>query len=317
MKKMLLLMMAVAGCRVADRGLVATGTVEAREYDVAALTAGRIVELRVREGDTVSLGDTVAILTRTELPSQLENARARVEAARSRAQQVERGPREQEIGAARAQLRGAEGDLASAQHELERVRRLVRDSMAAPRELDRAEANFSLARARRDAAAEALALLNAGARAEERAAARAEVQAAQALYEQVRAAAGDLVLTARARGVVQRRNFETGEIANAGQPIVTLLDPQELWVRIYLRQEALASLALGDTVRLEADALPGRRFASTVIEISPRAEFIPRVALTEDERADLVFAVRLRIPASSGLRPGLSVDAQIPKPKSP
>ena len=315
MKRALLLALIVAlcGCQDENGDAVATGTVEATEIDVAPLTSGRIVDLRVAEGDTVSPGDTVALLARTELPSQLETARARVDAARSRAAQVEHGPRQQEIAAARAQLRGAEADLTAAEKEFARVQQLVRDSMAAPRELERMEAARSLARSRRDNARETLSLLNAGARAEERQTARAEVKAAESAYDQVRAAAGDLVLISSAGGVVQLRNFEIGEVAAAGMPVVTLIDPRVLWVRVYVGQELLPQLKVGDRITVRADAFPDRTFQATITEIAPRAEFIPRVALTEQERADLVFAVKLRLDAGTGLRPGMSVDAVIPR----
>lgn len=311
-------LLVLPACSRGPETIEATGTIEVTEIDVGAMTAGRVVDLRVQEGDTVQPGDTIAILTRSELPGELEAARARVEVLRARVRQAERGPRTQEISAARSQLAGAEVELSVAQREVDRVGKLVQDSMAPPRELERSQGQLAAARSRRDSARETLALLTAGTREEEVAAARAELKAAEAGYAQVRATAAELSVISATGGVVQLRNYERGEIAPAGAPIVTLIDPNDLWVRIYVHQDALTRLKVGASVSLHADAVRARPFTARVIEISPRAEFIPRVALTERERADLVFGVKLRITdATAGLKPGMPVDVLIPASDQP
>jgi HlyD family secretion protein len=292
--------------------VVASGTVEATEVNVAPLVSGRLVELRVREGQAVSLGDTVAVLARAETPGELEGARARLEGARARLRLLESGTRAEDLAAARAALQGAEADLQQAERDAERVQGLATQDLATPEQLDRVLAARALARSRRDIARETLARLAAGARAEELDAARAEVAVAEAAYAQVRAGAGELLLLSPIDGVVLLRNFERGEVVPAGTPVVTLLDPRDLWMRTYVGQDDLARIRLDQAGEVTADALPTRRFPARVVEISPRAEFTPRVALTERERADLVFAVRLAISDTTGsLKPGMPADGRI------
>jgi HlyD family secretion protein len=303
----------VAACGREPEDLVlASGTVEATEVSVAPRVSGRLIELRVREGYTVSPGDTVALLARSELEGEVEGARARLDAARARLRLLESGSRTEEIASARAALRGAEAELRQAASEEERVQGLGAQGLATTEQVDRARATLALAQSRRDMARETLARLSAGARREELDAARAEVAAAEASFQQVRSGADELVLLSPIGGLVLLRNFERGEVVAAGASIVTLLDPRDLWMRIYVPQQDLARLQLGQGGEIVADALPDRRFAARVVEISPRAEFTPRVALTERERADLVFAVKLAVDDPGGLlKPGMPAEGRI------
>lgn len=303
----------LAACgRAPEDVVVASGTIEATEIDLAPLAVGRLVELRVREGDSVRAGDTVAVLARAELAGQIAEARARLDAARAALRLLEQGARAEDVAAARATLTAAETELEQAGRELERVRALAERALATPEQLERVRAAEAQARGRRDVARQTLNRLQAGARREELEAARAEVAAAEASYAQARAASDELVLMSPVAGVVLWRNFEPGEAVPAGRAVVTLLDPADLWLRVYVGQNALARLRLGQPAEVVTDAAPGRRFAARVVEIAPRAEFTPRAALTERERADLVFAVRLAVQDPSGtLKPGMPADGWI------
>jgi HlyD family secretion protein len=293
-----------------DDGLRATGTLEARETDVAVLATGRLAELRVREGDAVEVGDTVARLSRRELPGEMAAAQARVGAARARLAQLEAGSRAEDVAAARAALAGAEAEVEQAGRDVQRVHELAERELTTLELRERAETQLRRARSTRDAAYETLRRLQRGARPEEIEAARADVGAVEAQLDQVRAGADELVLLSPARGVVAHRNFEPGEVVGAGMPVVTLLDPRDLWIRVYVGQRALARLRIGQEAEVVADAVPDRRVPARIIEISPRAEFTPRVALTEAEREDVVFAVRLAVDDTSGvLKRGMSARA--------
>jgi HlyD family secretion protein len=312
-RAVLAVVLALGGCeRSPGDGLVAAGTVKSTEISVAPLTGGRLVELRVREGDAVEAGDTIALLSRAEVPGELEAARARVAAAEARLRQLEAGSRREDVAVARAQLGSATGDLEQAQAELTRVESLLQSDLATAQDRERATAALVRARSQREVAERTLERLVAGSRREEVEAARAELEAARAVQAQVQGAAGELVLVSPVRGVVLLRNFERGEVVGAGVPVVVLVDPADLWMRVYVGQQALARVRLGQGVRVTADAVPADSFEGRVVEISPRAEFTPRVALTEQERADLVFGVRLTLVDPSGrLKPGMPAEARI------
>jgi HlyD family secretion protein len=113
-------------------------------------------------------------------------------------------------------------------------------------------------------------------------------------------------------GVVLLRNFETGELAQPGQPVMTLGDPESLWVRVYVAAPQIGRVRLGAHAEVLADGFGKRTFAGRVTTIATQAEFTPRAALTEEERANLVFAVKIALdPTGGALKAGLPVDVRI------
>ncbi|MGH7713585.1 MAG: HlyD family secretion protein, partial [Gemmatimonadaceae bacterium] len=128
------------------------------------------------------------------------------------------------------------------------------------------------------------------------------------------AMATDLVLVAPAAGVVLGRYAEPGELLGAGIPIVALGDPQRLWVRVYVGPTILTQLQVDQPVRATIDGVPGREFSGRIVQIAPRSEFTPRVALTEKERADLLFGVKIALDDTTGaLKAGLPLRVRFEK----
>jgi HlyD family secretion protein len=177
--------------------------------------------------------------------------------------------------------------------------------------LDHAVSAEQVARGRMQAAEEALRLLRAGARRERIAGARSDVAQARASLAQVEARAGDLVLIAPVGGIILSRNAEPGEALAAGVPVLTLGETGKPYVRVYLPQSVAGELRIGSEA-LVIDG-QGRSLAGRVVAISPRAEFTPRVALTEEERADLMFGVKVEFAdPSRAPHPGLWVTVRLP-----
>ena len=161
-RSLLLLSVATLACS-ADEGTVARGWVEGREVDVGPMTSGRLIDVRVEEGDTVAVGDTIAVLTRDATAAESAVARARADAAAARVRELERGARAEDIAAARAELEGAEAELLRARNELQRVESLDSLDMTSGSALDEARTVALRAASRRDVARQALAVLRAGA----------------------------------------------------------------------------------------------------------------------------------------------------------
>ena len=303
------------GCAGADQdSVVATGTLEVVEVDVAPITTARVMRVLVDDGDSVRVGDTVAILTQPTAQAVIEQGEAQVEASRAGLSEVEHGARSAEIRRAEAELRAAESEATRTAKDAERARALARTGTIPLQQRDAADAAARQAAARRDAARQSLLLLQQGNRPERIAAAKAQVQGAQAGLSAVRASVGDLVLVAPISGVVLSRNIQPGEIVTAGQSTVTLGEVRRPWVRVYVNARDIPSVAVGSTAHASLDGLRGRSFTGRVVAINPKAEFTPRVALTEEERADLTFGVKVQFADSTGaLKPGLPVTVSIPK----
>ena len=308
----------VSACSRAERdSVVATGTLEAVEVDVSPLTPGRVIRVLVHEGDSVRVGDTLAILTQPTSQAVIEQSRAQVEATRANLSEAQNGPRAAEIRRAEAELNAATAEIARTTKDLERARMLAAKGNIPLQQRDAAEAAARQAIARRDAARQSLLLLQQGTRPERIASAKAQAAGAQASLSGAVASVNDMTLTAPVRGVVLSRNAEPGEVLAIGQSAITLGEVQRPWVRVYVNARDLPSVSVGRAAGGVLDNMPNRIFSGRVVSINTKAEFTPRVALTEDERADLMFGVKIEFSDSTGmLKPGLPITVSIPKKSS-
>jgi HlyD family secretion protein len=304
--------MAGVACSQDNGGLEAVGTVEIREHDVAAMTAARVVDLRVDEGASVDAGDTVAVLSVSTLAADIEQQRARLANSEAALREAEAGPRSAEIERAEADLRGAEAEADRAAKDLIRIQALTESGALAQQQLDAARALATTTANRRDALRETLRLLRQGTRPERIAAARAEVATARAVLAAAQATRSDLVLLAPVAGIVLGRHAEVGEVVAAGTPVLTVGESAKPWVRVYVSPADAARLTVGGPAVATLDDVPDREFPGRIASVATKAEFTPRVALTEKERADLLFAVKVELDDMTGmLKPGLPVTVKI------
>lgn len=300
----------------ADPGVIeGTGTLELVEADIGPSVASRVTVVRVEEGSMVKAGDTLAILTLPTLGAQLEQQSARTRSASAQLRQLERGTRTEDIRAAKSELDAAESNAVKTANDLERGRVLARDSMISAQEFDVVVAAARNATARREAARATYDRARNGARIEDIEAARAEVAGASAAERVVRATASDLVLIAPFEGVITSRNAEPGEVLAPGQSVVTVGRSSKPWVRVYLGQGAIARVRVGQRAIGKLDDYPDKSFEGRVVAINRSAEFTPRVALTEQERADMLFGVRVEFDDTDGmLKGGLPITVRLQSP---
>jgi len=305
---------ALAGdCRQAAPGVPpAVGTVEVIEVDVAPLIVGRVTRMWVDEGAMVRAGDTLVSLTVGTTRPDIDARRARLASAEALLRDLEAGARPAELDRASADLRGAEADAARTDQDLKRLAPLAQSGTVSAQDFDAATAAARTAGARRDAARESLRLLREGARPERIQSARADVASARASLESAEGTATDLVLTAPVTGVVLGRHAEPGEVLRGGEPALTLGDLAHPWVRVFVDQRALPLMRVGDAATAVLDAYPNTSFPGRIVSVRDKAEFTPRVALTEEERADLLFGVKIELSDTLGLlKPGLPVTVRV------
>jgi HlyD family secretion protein len=315
------------GQRVPRGRLIARLDTESLEADV------RRAEAAVREAEA-RLRDLLA----GARPEEIREAEARLARAEAQLQDLLAGARREEIEQARASLHHAAARREWAQRELHRTRELFARDLVAAQEVDRARQGYETAAADEAAARERLALLEAGPRPHEIAAARAEVRAARArlslleagprpaevdaararlnearaALEVARTRLDDARLLSPIDGVVLRKNVEAGETVNPGVPIVTLIDPTDVWLRAYVPETDVGRLRIGQAATITVDAYPGRAFPGEVTEIASEAEYTPRNVQTRKERVNLVFRIKIAVRNPEGvLKPGLPADAEI------
>jgi HlyD family secretion protein len=297
-----------------DDALTASGTVEAREADLGFQTPGRIDSVVVDRGDVVTEGQTLARLDRTELEARRTAATAQLAVARAQLDEMRSGFRREEVAQGRAAVRAAERRTEDARRDVERTRRLFEGGAVSQQALDNQRSALELAEAALDQAMQQLEILETGPRSERIAAQEALVRQAEAAIAQLDAALAQTIVLAPFGGTVTIKHREPGEIVAAGTPVVTVMDPDDRWVRIYVREDALGRLSIGQDVSISADTYPDRRYGGRIIYISNEAEFTPRNVQTTEERVKLVYEVRVRITrdAQFELKPGTAADVHLP-----
>jgi len=302
----------LAGCASRHEGIVAQGTIEVEETDIVPTVRGRISRIWVAEGATVRAGDTVMTLASSTLPGDLREREARVARAEAEMRDLERGARLEDIARAEAELRGAAAEEVRAARDLERMEALVATNAVSRQDADNARAAAADARSKREARDHALALLREGATREAREAARSRLAEAKAYLAQGRATDGDLTLLAPVDGVVLPHYYRVGEVVEAGDPAMTIADVSHPWVRVFVNQRDVPSLRPGAAAEAAVDAAPDRPIPGRVVAINHQAEYTPRVALTAEERADLMFGIKVALSNADGAaRAGLPVTVRL------
>jgi HlyD family secretion protein len=296
----------------ARRILEGTGTIEATEVRVGSKVVGRIERLLVREGETVEAGKVIARLESAEYAAAVDRDRASVAKAEAQLAELLAGAREQEIKEARAAVAQAAANLEKARLDWERYQELYAEGAISSLERDAALNRHQVAQEQHRAAQERLNLHLAGARAEAIEAARWEVARAKAALSASMVTLGDTVIRAPISGIVLTKASEEGETVLVGTPVVVMIDPQDIWLRVYIAESDIGRVRLGQSARISVDSFPDRSFPGKVTEISTRAEFTPKNVQTKKERVYLVFGVKITLENPEGLlKPGMPADAEI------
>lgn len=297
----------------ADGVLDASGTVEATSADLGFQVPGRIAQMNAQEGARVGVGEVLAQLDVAELDARRSAAVAQLGTARAQLAELERGARPEELAQARAAVAAADQKADEARRDLERTRRLEAGGAVSREVLERVETVHVVAQSQAAHAREQLQLVQRGPRSERIDAARAQVAAAEAAVAQVDATLANATVLAPFAGVVTVRHREPGETVGAGQPVVTLMNPDDRWVRIYVREDGIGRVSLGQPAHITSDSHPGTAFDGRVVHIASEAEFTPRNVQTDEERVKLVYAVKVQIVADAALalKPGVPADVAL------
>lgn len=292
---------------------MASGTVEATDAALGFQVPGRVEWIGPREGDRVKAGDTLARLDRTELMARRAQAQAQLGAARALLSELEAGARSEELAQAREAVRVATERVTDAQRDFDRVRRLLQGGAVAQEVFDKARLALDIATAQRNQAQEQLKLVEAGPRQERITGQRAMVAQGEAAVRQADAALENAVIRAPFAGLVAVRDREPGETVGAGAPVLTIVDLDDRWIRIYVSENEIGAVSIGEAATITSDTYAGKTYAGTVSFIASQAEFTPRNVQTTEERVKLVYAVKVRITgdALNELKPGMPADVKL------
>jgi HlyD family secretion protein len=293
-------------------GIIATGTIEVTKVDIAPKLSGYLTELSIRQGDKVNLGQVIARISRVDLEAQALRDEAALQKAEAQLRDLEKGVRTQERSELIASIGSAEAVDKKAQADLERYRSLYNQGAVSQQQWDTVQVNFETAQSSVRAARARLSLADEGNRPDTIEAQRLEVVRSKAILTMARTQMADTVVSSPQQGVVLTKNFEKGEFVNAGSAIATIGNVQDCWVKIYIPSTQLGLIKIGQPAVVKVDSYPGKTFSGEIKEISQNAEFTPRQSLTQNERANMVYAVKVRIDnAEDVLKPGMPADVVI------
>ena len=319
-------LLAVAACNraPADKAGRVSGYVEATEVRVAPEVGGRLLEVKVAEGDRINAGDLVARIDASDAELAVRRAQAERDQARAQLALLRAGSRPEDIRqassqmqSAQADVRGAQAELEAAVADLERFENLLKVNAGSVKQRDDARTRRDVAQSRVRAAqeraqagADALARLRAGARPQEIDAAAARVAAVDAQIASLQKTADDAILKSPVSGIVTAKMLDAGEMAAPRMPIAVITDLDHAWANLYVDERLVPELKIGQAATIVTDA--GQRLPGTITFISPKAEFTPRNVQTAEERSKLVYRVKVTTDNKAGvLKPGMPVEAEL------
>lgn len=297
------------------------GNVDIRQVSLAFEEAGRIKQMNVQEGDRVQPGQVLALLDTQALEIQVKQAEAQLIAQQQAVVEQDTGTRPEEIAQAQAQAGSAQAQLDKAAKDLQRYQSLFNSTggrAISRQELDAAQSNANTALAGVKERQAHLALLQKGARKEDRTAAKAQVEATQANLDLMRYKIAQSQLRAPAQATVRARLLEVGDMASAQKTVYTLALSNPKWVRVYASEADLSQIKAGSAAQIIRDAQPDQPVPGKIGYISSVAEFTPKTVQTEDIRTTLVYEVRVYVQdPDDQLKMGQPVTVKIAKAFAP
>ena len=274
-------------CGRKERQYDATGVFEATETTVYAEQTGALLTFNVEEGDTVGQNREVGLIDTTQLWLKMKQA----EAMKS-VYQSQKPEQEKQIAVTRQQL-------AKAKQDQQRFKELVADGAAPAKMLDDANSQVEVLQRQLDAQ---LSSLRVNTNALDKQMAATDVQAEQ-LRDQIR----KCHILVPAKGTVIEKYVERGEFVSAGKPLFKMADTENMFIRAYVTSAQLENIKTGQKATVFADYGNGgkKEYEGRVTWISSRSEFTPKTILTDDEHADLVYAVKVAIKGDGYVKMGM------------
>lgn len=279
-------LLVLSGCND-DRNFEAAGTFEATEVTVSSEASGRIIWLSLAEGDTVQPNTVVGVIDSVQLYLAKLQAEQSLASARSSRPDVEK------------QIAALKEQITKQEYEQARVKKLVEANAATTKQLDDVTAQIAVLRSQL-AAQESALHNNVGS-------VDAQIAAAELQVAQFEDRLAKCKIYSPVAGTVLARYVEEGEYAVQGRPLFKVADLRHVYLRAYVTSVQLADMVLGDTVTVYADFGGDKRreYEGTVTWISSESEFSPKSIPTKDDRANLVYAVKIAVENDGYIKLGM------------
>lgn len=285
------------------------GQADVNEYRVSSKVPGRILEIKVKEGDFVRTGDTLALLEAPDVEAKLSQAKAAEDAAAAQSRKARKGARQEQIKSAYEMWQKAQAAKTIAEKSYSRVKRLYEQGVATAQKLDEATAQRDAAIATEKAAKSQYDMARNGAEREDKEAAAAMVDRARGAVSEVDSYLRETVLLATHDGEVTEIFPQTGELVGTGAPIMNVAIMKDMWVTFNIREDHLARFRVGQTVEARVPALGDRVVKLKIYYMKDLGSYAAWKATKTTGQFDMkTFEVKASpLQPVEGLRPGMSV----------
>lgn len=285
------------------------GQAEVTEYRVSSKVPGRILEFRVKEGDSVSAGDTLALLEAPEVIAKMEQARAAQAAAQAQNEKAMKGARQEQIQAAYELWQKAQAGVSIAEKSYKRVKNLYEQGVMPAQKLDEVTAQRDAAIATEKAAKAQYTMAKNGAEREDKLAAEALVNRAKGAVAEVESYIKETYLIASADGEVAEIFPKVGELVGTGAPIMNIAQLNDMWVTFNVREDLLEKLTVGSEFEAVVPALGNRAVQLKIYYMKDLGSYAAWKATKTTGQFDLkTFEVKAApLHKVENLRPGMSV----------
>ena len=284
------------------------GQVEVTEYRVSSKVPGRILELRVKEGDYVKVGDTLAIIDAPDVMAKMTQAQGAENAAAAMSEMAENGARKEQVRGAYEVLQQAKAGLEIAEKSYQRVQRLFDEGVMTAQKRDEAFANYKAMEAQVKAAQSQYDMVSNGARREERRAAAAQVERSRGAVAEVGSYINETIQRAQVEGEISEVYPHMGELIGTGSPIMSISVLNDIWGTFNIREDQLGGMKVGDEITAYVPAFD-KNVRMKIYFIKDQGSYAVWKATKAKGQYDLkTFEVRAKpLDKMEGLRPGMSL----------
>jgi HlyD family secretion protein len=303
------IIVAIIGFLALDRDPdIIQGQVEVTEYRVSSKVPGRILELRVSEGDYVKAGDTLAILDAPEVRAKMEQARSAESAAAALELKAQNGARKEQIQGAYSVLQQAKAGYEIAEKSYQRIQRLYDEGVMSAQKRDEVYANYKAMEAQMKAAQSQYDMAVNGARMEDKLAAAAQVGRAKGAVQEVNSYIHETVQIAQKEGEVANIYPKVGELVGTGSPIMSIAVMDDMWGTFNVREDQLNGMKVGSEFTAFVPAF-NKEIKMKVYYLKDQGSYAVWKATKSNGQYDLkTFEVKARpVEKLDGLRPGMSL----------
>ncbi len=284
MKKLLILPMLILAACSGNKDLPdAYGNFETDEITISAENGGTIVDLRIHEGNMVKAGDVLAITDTTNLYLQRAQLVAQTQSVEAQLANIE------------AQMSVSDQQIRNLNKDQERINKMLTDGAATPKQKDDIDGQVALVQKQKSASTSQLQAIH-----KQADAVKAQIKVLNDKIEKS-------FIKAPSNGSILEKYTEPGELAVPGKAICKMADLQSLILRVYISENQLSSVKIGQktTVRIDSGDNKMKELPGIIEWISSQAEFTPKIIQTREERVKLVYAVKIRVQNDGALKIGM------------